>query len=202
MKKHISFLLLSVICVHVFSQDVTTSIKAGINFANVETKGDDNNQIRFAAYGGLSFNIPMTGQLYIQPEILYSMRGYRYKPDFLTEKGSYTFGYITAPLLLGYNVTKNFSILVGPEFGYMVSARARFGDDNSNFYEGIQRKFNVDVDAGMGWQISKSILLEARVNFGVTALYRGVLVDPQGNPFANVKDGYHRVLQFGISIPL
>lgn len=201
MKKHFSFLLLFFICVTASAQ-VTTSVKAGLTLANVEFKGDDNNQIRFVGYGGLSVKIPLNAQLFFQPEALYSIRGYRVAPLYYMEKGSVTFSYITAPLLLGYKVTKNFSILVGPELGYMVRARSRFGENVQDFYGSVNRKFNVDADAGIAWQIMKELILEARVNIGVTAIYRGVLYDQSQTPFAEIKDGYHRVLQVGLSIPL
>jgi hypothetical protein len=200
MKKYFSFLLLF-ICVNASAQ-VTTSVKAGLSFANVEFKGDDNNQMRFVGYGGLSVNVELTKQLFFQPEALYSIRGYRVQPSYLSEKGHITFGYITAPLLIGYKLSKSFSILAGPELGYMVRARSRFGDTNTDFYDGISRKFNMDVDAGVAWQIMKELSLEARANFGVTALYRGILTDPYGNDYAEIKDGYHRVFQIGLAMAL
>jgi hypothetical protein len=201
MKKYFSFLLLFITCVHASAQ-VTTSVKAGLALANVEFKGDDNYQIRVVGYGGLSVNIPLADKIFFQPEALYSIRGYGFRPTATSERHKVYFGYITAPLLVGYKVSKSFSIVAGPELGYMVRARSRFDGNNYNFYEGLNRKFNVDVDAGVAWNMMKQLTLEARINFGVTALYRGVLVDPQGNPFADVKDGYHRVVQLGLSLPL
>jgi hypothetical protein len=201
MKKYFSFLLLIFVCFHAAAQ-VTTSVKGGVSLANLQFKGDDRNKMRVVGYGGISVNIELPNKLFLQPELLYSIRGYRFLATAQTDKGHVTFGYITAPVLIGYKVLKNFSILVGPEFGYLVRARSRFSDVNLDISSGISRKFNVDADAGIAWNISKSIAFEARVNIGVTALYRGILVDPQGNPSGDFKDGYHRVLQMGISIPL
>ena len=200
MKKYFSFLLLF-ICAAASAQ-VTTSVKAGVSLANIHFKSDNDVQLRVLGYGGVSFNIEMPNQLFFQPELLYSIRGYKFPASATSEEGRVTLGYITAPLLLGYKLTKTFSILAGPEIGYLVRARSRYGDYNTDFYDGIGRKFNVDADAGIALQVTKEIVLEARVSIGVVALYRGVLTDPLGNDMGEFKDGYHRVLQVGFSIPL
>jgi hypothetical protein len=200
MKNYVLFLLLF-FCLSASAQ-VTTSVKAGLSLANVEFKGDDNYQVRVVGYGGLSFNFALPNKLFFQPELLYSIRGYGFRPTATSERHRVYFGYITAPLLMGYKLSNNFSILAGPELGYMVRARSHFDGTTASFYDGLNRKFNVDVDAGLAWQIMKELMLEARINFGVTALYRGILTDPYGNDFGEVKDGFHRVLQLGLALAL
>ena len=201
MKMFFSFLLLFFIYANASSQ-VTTSVKAGVAISNVEVKGNDNMQIRITGYGGLSFNIPVIDKIFFQPEALYSIRGYSFRPNSVSERHKVYFSYITAPLLFGYKISKNFSVVAGPELGYMVRARYHSDDWMTNLYDGITRKFNVDVDAGVAVQVMKGLNVEARVNFGVTALYRGVLFDQSGTAFAEVKDGYHRVIQVGVSLAL
>lgn len=201
MKKHFSFLLLLFISSYAWSQ-MTTSVKAGLALANLEVEGDDNMQVRIVGYGGLSFNVPLAGQLFLQPEVLYSMRGYSFRPNPSTDRHKVYFGYITAPVLLGYQLTDNFSIVAGPEFGYQLSARYEDFQYSTSFYENVTRKFNVDVDAGVAWNIISKLKLEARINFGVTPIYRGVLYDQTGTAYGELKTGFHRVAQFGLALAL
>lgn len=203
MKKLFSLLLPFIIGANLSAQKVTTSFKAGFSFATLHFKtGNSSEQGRLAGYGGLSFKVSPAGKFYFQPEALYSIRGYRVAATNFSNKGRISFGYITVPLLAGYALSKNFSILAGPELGYMIRARAHSDDGNYDLLSSMNRKFNIDADAGIAWNITKELCLETRFSFGVTAVYRGVLTDQMGNPMGDFKDGYHRVLQLGLSFAL
>jgi hypothetical protein len=201
MKQLFSFLPAFMICTNLCAQ-VNTSVKAGASFANLYYKQMGSSQGRLTGYGGVSFNIDLQKQFFFQPEALYSIRGYRYPASAMSNAGTVTFGYITAPLLVGYKPAKNFSILAGPELGYMVRARSRFDGESYNILAAVNRRFNIDADAGIAWNISSDLTLDARFSFGVTAIYRGVMTDENGGNLVDVKDGYHRVLQVGFSLAL
>lgn len=201
MKKHFSFLSAFIICANLGAQ-VNTSVRAGASFANLYYKQMGSSQGRITGYGGVSFNIDLKKQLFFQPEVLYSIRGYRYPASAMSNAGNVTFGYITTPLLMGYKASKNFSILAGPEIGYMVRARSRFDGESYNILSAVNRRFNVDADAGIAWNISTDLTLDARFSFGVMAIYRGVMTDETGGNLVDVKDGYHRVLQVGLALAL
>lgn len=159
-------------------------------------------QGRITGYGGISVNVELQKQFFFQPELLYSIRGYRYPESNFSNGGRVTFGYITAPLLVGYKPAKNFSILAGPEIGYMVRARSRADGSTNDIISAINRRFNVDADAGVAWNISSDLTLDARFSFGVTPLYRGVFENDMGNGLVDVRDGFHRVLQVGLALAL
>ena len=201
MKSILFFLLLCCVAGRLSAQ-VTPSAKAGGSFANVQFKGDDDNQGRPGGYAGFSFKIDLPNQLYFQPELLYSIRGYRFPPSNFNTGGRVSFGYITVPLLAGYKVSNNFSIMAGPELGYLIRARSHFDGTTVDVIQNFRRKFNVDADAGAAWNITKELSLEARFSFGVTPLFRGVQTDENGNEIGNIRDGFHRVLQVGLSLAL
>lgn len=202
MKSILFFLLLCCFAGGISAQ-VTTSARAGASFSSVHFKGDDNsNQGRITGYGGIAVRIDLPNQLYFQPELLYSIRGYRFPPTIFNTGGRLGFGYITVPLLAGYKLSKNFSIMAGPELGYLVRARSNFDGTSVDVLPNFRRKFNVDADAGAAYNITKELSLEARFSFGVTALFRGVQTDDNGNEIGTVKDGFHRVLQVGLALAL
>jgi hypothetical protein len=184
---------------------VTTSVRAGASFANVYYKfgnTGEGNQGRLMGYGGVAFNIDLQKQFFLQPEVLYSLRGYRFPATIFSNKGRMTYGYITAPLLVGYKVAKNFSILAGPEIGYMIRARSYFDGTSHDVLSTVGRRFNIDADAGVAWKITSDLSIDARFSFGLTAMYRAMLVDENGNDMGRLNDGYHRVLQVGFNLAL
>lgn len=200
--KSILFFLLLCCFAGSLSAQVTTSARAGAGFSNLHLKGENSNQGRITGYGGIAVKIDLPNQLYFQPELLYSIRGYRFPPSYFNTGGRMSFGYITVPLLAGYRLSKNFSIVAGPELGYLVHVRSHFDGTGYNVSQNYRRKWNVDADAGAACNITKELRLEARFSFGVTALLRGVLTDENGNEIGTVKDGFHRVLQVGLALAL
>jgi hypothetical protein len=200
--KSILFFLLLCYFAGSLSAQVTTSARAGASFSSLHFKGDNPNQGRITGYGGIAVKIDLPNQLYFQPELLYSIRGYRFPPTNFNTGGRVSFGYITVPLLAGYKVSKNFSIMAGPELGYLVRARSHFDGTSIDVLQNYRRKFNVDADAGVAYNITRELSLEARFSFGVTALFRGVQTDVNGNEIGTVKDGFHRVLQVGLALAL
>lgn len=201
MKKLFSFLSALAVGTNLCAQ-LTTSIRAGASFANLHYKSENTSQGRIAGYGGLAINVDLRKQLFFQPEILYSIRGYRFPATSFSSSGRVGYGYITLPLLLGYKPSKNFSILAGPEIGYMIRARSHFDGSSYDILQNVGRRFNVDADAGIAWNIGSGLSLDARFSFGVTALYRGILTDDMGNEIGRVNDGYHRVMQVGMALAL
>ena len=201
MKLLYSFGLFLLITCPVYAQ-VTTSAKAGLSFASLHYKSQNSNQARITGYGGLQVRIELPNQFFFQPEALYSVRGYRFPSTGFNNSGRVGYGYITFPLLAGYKLSKNFSILAGPELGYLVRARSHVDGESHDILSMVGRRFNIDADAGAAWNITTELKLEARFSFGVTALYRGVLIDDMGNEIGRLNDGYHRVLQVGLAYSL
>ena len=144
-------------------------------------------------YGGFTANIPINKLFFFQPEALYSQRGFRYKGY---SKGT-RYGYISMPLLFGYKPIKELSIVAGPEFGYIVSARSHFTlDGNSNTLKFVDNRGTLDLDAGLAWHITSQLAVEGRYVYGIKPLYNKS-VSSSGTDFK--KDWYNKAIQFGVS---
>lgn len=109
---------------------LTAGIKAGLNIANVwDSEGEDfqaNARAGFA--GGVFVGIPIGTYLGVQPEILISQKGFQ---GFGTLLGtSYTFSrtttYIDVPILLQVKPTEFLTILLGPEYSYLMHQKNVF----------------------------------------------------------------------------
>ena len=147
---------------------------------------------RSSFYGGFCASTTF-GKFFFQPELLYSLRGYRYQSS---TKGT-RYGYISMPLLIGYKPIKQLGIVAGPELGYIITARSPFTmSGNSNTVKYIDYRNTIDLDAGLAWYVTKEISVEGRFVYSIQPLYKAGF-DTGG--FAYNKDGYNKVIQFGIN---
>jgi len=82
---------------------VAKGIKAGVNIAgHTGDDTDDNHESRTAFVGGGFLTYALTPALAIQPELLYSMKGYKWEEEGWKETGK--FDYLEIPVLLKYMI--------------------------------------------------------------------------------------------------
>jgi hypothetical protein len=151
-------------------------IKAGLNFSNVyDTKGED-----FVADGkaGLVFGvfgqIPLGKVIGIQPEILFSQKGFKGKGTILGNPYSYTrtTDYLDIPLLLAIKPAKILTVLVGPQYSFLLREKNVF--ENTSFTNVQEEQFNNDnirknilcFLGGVDFNIDK-VLISTRVGWDV-----------------------------------
>jgi hypothetical protein len=107
-------------------------IKAGANYSNIyDSKGDAfsaDSKLGFA--GGVFLAIPIGKFLGIQPEILYSQKGYKQTGSFLgsTYDLTRTTDYIDIPLLISIKPVNFLTIQVGPQYSYLTKQKDVFAN--------------------------------------------------------------------------
>ena len=114
------------------AQDVRFGLRAGANYSNLSgnIKNEDtyNNKVGFL--GGVMVNIPVVeGFFSVQPEVLYSQKGFENKPTEFTgllgakqkREGNVNFNYLDVPVLLKINAG-GFIAEAGPQYSYLLSA--------------------------------------------------------------------------------
>ncbi|MES2565846.1 MAG: porin family protein [Bacteroidota bacterium] len=105
-------------------------VKAGANSSNVyDSEGQEfraDSKIGFA--GGAFLAIPFNKYLGLQPELLYSQKGFRATGSFLGSpyKFTRTTTYIDVPVLLALKVSEFFTIVAGPQYSYLIEQRDVF----------------------------------------------------------------------------
>jgi hypothetical protein len=105
-------------------------IKAGINRSNVwDEKGQDfKADARFGFVGGAFLGIPAGRFLGFQPEVLVSQKGFQGSGTLIGT--AYTFSrtttYIDIPLQLQVKPAKFLTVLVGPQYSYLVHQKDVF----------------------------------------------------------------------------
>jgi len=131
----ITLLLLST-TVFATEPGLSIGVKAGANLSNIyDSDGEDfqaDSKLGFAA--GAFLSIPIGSFLGVQPELMFSQRGLRGSGTILFS--DYTFvrttNYIDVPLLLAIKPIPEFTLLVGPQYSYLISQSYEFNNEFIN----------------------------------------------------------------------
>jgi Outer membrane protein beta-barrel domain len=121
-------------------------IKGGINISNVyDSKGED--FVAKAKAGiaiGAFVQIPIGNVLGIQPEVLYSQKGFKGKGTILGNPYSYTrtTDYLDIPILLAIKPVKMLTIVAGPQYSFLLREKNVF--ENTLFTSIQEEEFNND----------------------------------------------------------
>jgi hypothetical protein len=180
--------------------------KVGINLAN--TAIDENNDYPgqkslLGLTAGLGINFPLTSDAFlsVQPEILYSQKGWAAESSNAVAgyEGSYRLNYLEVPLLLKINFggeTIRAYVNAGPSFGYLLSGRVdgrltavgvelfkideklKFTETpnpiNLNELDANRTEIGLNFGGGVGYSLGGKILfLDLRYNMGLTDYNRG-----------------------------
>ena len=181
------FFLLGV-CVAFFSianAQIEYGIKAGFNISNIGGSDVNNNKARIFPHFGAFLEAGLTDKVSIQPELMYSGQGTRL--EIPGDDIKLNLGYLNLPVLLKYNFDAGFYAGVGPQLGFLLSAKQKVGGSKFNVKDDTR---NIDFAwvFDLGYQPKGSkIGVDARFNLGLSKL------DEDGNA-----KSYNRVFQVGV----
>lgn len=127
--------------------------KGGLSIATM-VKSSDQSSISstplYAFNGGAVILLPLGKVIALQPEVLFSQKGYRATGTDLA--GDYDYrrvsNFLDIPLLLRINLSKELGIVAGPQYSYLLKTNTTFksgsvsyqetvNNDNSNFTKNI-----------------------------------------------------------------
>lgn len=113
-----------------FRNKLSIGIKAGANYANVyDTQGEEfNADGKFGLVAGGFLAIPLGPLLGVQPEVLFSQKGFKATGKLLGSSYDLTrtLNYIDVPLFLVIKPADMISILVGPQYSYLMKQKDVF----------------------------------------------------------------------------
>lgn len=186
-----SLLLIGYIC---FSQ-VSFGVKSGINISTTKDLiAYPKNRLGWYA-GGVA-KIAISKKFFLQPELLYSAKGYRSDNQVGTSVIVTRFNYLNMPLLVSYKIDHKTSIFLGPELGYLTSVHIIIAEtQNLNVSKNYPSKFDVGLDLGLNYKLTKNLGVEVRYNYGFNTLY---YIDGAGVRHSEYKGG-NRVFQIGFN---
>jgi hypothetical protein len=175
------------------AQSIRFGLKAGANLSNLSGDLVNQNQYnnRFGFHGGVMLNFGLANDLIsIQPEVLYSQKGFKYADQqYTTPLGTYRntgnvrYDYLDVPVMVRLKVSGVF-FEVGPQYSYLMN----ISTDRTQTYQstsattpstvgtagsGTTNLDNVNRNelgyvGGLGFQSSQGFLLGVRYNGAFT----------------------------------
>lgn len=192
-------LIVALLLVHATTAQVRFGLKAAFVGANMELETNNSREYMLPAFqGGFLTDIPLTKWLAVQPALLYSMKGYRTRPEAATGNyyfvAVYRYNYLELPVNFLYKgKVGDGKILVGfgPSLAYGIGGKATYmqngtkadtkkirfdGDGNTENDAGEIHANPIDIGANMlvGYEFNNP-------GFILTAGYTAGLLDVSPN---------------------
>jgi len=142
-------------------------IKAGMNVSNVwdEQGADFVADPKLGAAGGVFLAVPIGKYFGVQPEVLFSQKGFKGGGSLLGFPYSFTrtTSYLDVPILVQFKPIEYFTLLAGPQFSYLLKEKNvyTFGSNSS---EQEQAFSNEDVRNNiLGFVVGADVTVKAFV---------------------------------------
>ena len=169
------------------AQSVRLGLRAGANYSNLSgnLQNQDTYNNKFGFLGGVMLNVPVTsdGFFSVQPEILYSQKGFENKPTEFTgllgakqkREGQVNYNYLDVPVLLKVRAS-GLIFEAGPQYSYLLTANnqtkttttSAFGgtpttteSQNKTDVSGLNRN-ELGYLAGVGYETENGLSLSLR----------------------------------------
>lgn len=111
-------------------EKISLGLKIGSNFSNVyDSQGDQfTADGKYGLAAGAFLSIPLGKMIGIQPEVIYSEKGFKASGSFLgsSYSATRTTTFIDVPILLAIKPASILTILVGPQYSFLVKQNNNF----------------------------------------------------------------------------
>ncbi len=129
-----------------FRDKLMFGLKAGVNYSNVyDAQGEQfNADPKFGFVGGVFLEIPIGKYLGVQPEVLFSQKGFQATGNLLSNAYTITrtTSFIDIPLFIAFKPSEFLTILAGPQYSYLMKQRDTFTNSNSSVAQ--EKEFSND----------------------------------------------------------
>jgi opacity protein-like surface antigen len=194
--KKICFTIFTLAVASISFGQVTFALKAGINRADIYIDAAVEKEAIWGFHAGGMAQTKLSQKFLLQPELVFSKKGFRAPSIMFADGQDIILNYITVPILLGYQLDKRITLLLGPELGLLTSAKSKFSSaefDETRMY----KKFDMGLDFALSIKPVKNIGVDLRYNYGLTRLGSVIVSDRNNNPTFDAKTA-NRVLQLGL----
>lgn len=145
-------------------------LKAGANMATFSGDNQDEAKWKIGFNGGGLVAIPLFSDFTLQPEVVYSVQGFKFDEE--NQKATFNANYLNIPVLFKYNNPTGFFIETGPQLGFLMSAKAKSGgvsvDEKSGF-----KSTDFSWAFGLGYLIpGLNAGIDARYNLGLSNIIK------------------------------
>ncbi|RYJ37698.1 OMP_b-brl_2 multi-domain protein [Flavobacterium anhuiense] len=158
------------------AQDVKYGVKGGINLSTFTGDVEDaSSKVGFQA-GGFA-EIKLSDKFSIQPEMLYSLQGAKFKEteDSYTYTENVNASYLNVPVMAKYYVVDKFSVEAGPQVGFLLAAKSKWEETyEGEMYSGKEnvkdsfKTVDFSLNVGAGYDFTENVSAGLRYNFGLS----------------------------------
>lgn len=168
-------------------------IKGGFNWVTLDVNSEESfyekwgYAYRPAFHFGVYSKYNLSERLSINPELLFSNKGYSYDR---TSEGPVAFehlNYLNLPVMAGVTLFKRMDLLFGPEVGYLLNQA------------GYYKKFDFGLSMGANFYVGQKVSLGFRYSHGLTSV---VDTEKRQLPTNDKVDFQNKAYQFSIGYRL
>jgi len=169
MKKHFLAVITAGICVcAVKGQGTRLGVHSGIDAAQITIAGATGEVLRLkpGITAGVHFEAAFSQKIGLQAELNYSQQG----TSIVGEQsgfGSFSFDYITIPVLAKFYGTPRFSLLAGPQLGIRAGAQFKTTTDVEADLDNMVKTTDFYLVFGGEYRFASGLFLGARYHFGL-----------------------------------
>jgi hypothetical protein len=185
----LTFILFLIVCAQAKSQSLQLGVKGGLNISDVVLANfinpdvESDYKIKTGIHLGLYSSVAVAERFALDIEVLYSNKG--------TNAGErINLHYVNIPFLIRYQIDERVTGAIGPEFGYLFSARSKLGDVSNTWNNKLD--FGMDADAQL--TLTKKLIIGVRYFAGFSSV---IDTRRSGNAGETVKY-QNRVLQLSL----
>jgi opacity protein-like surface antigen len=183
MKKILTLVIFTFSFFNGFSQTLNYGVGAGLNYNSliISNFGDENPKYKlgFQVNAVIGYNINDKFGLRIEP-------GFANRGTILSYPGQsdskININYITIPILFKYSPIDKFSILLGPECAYRLTAKSTADGNTTDLKSIYDSKFDFGIDAGLSYRFIDKLEIGFRYNRGFISTIKNLrFTDENGN---------------------
>lgn len=177
------------------AQKVGFGVKGGLNLS---TWTQDDSKFRVGVHLGGFANIKFNKMFAIQPELMYSMEGAKWKTETSTtvlgteyyakSKYSVTTHKLIVPIMFQFTPIRELTLEAGPQLGFNLSMKGHLDfetniagqsnyDDDIDYDSDDYNTFELGLALGARFNIAKNMSVGARYVYGLTPLFDEVKVN-------------------------
>jgi hypothetical protein len=153
-----------------WAQEIAIGVKAGLNFANVNTTSAAAAYNSRTGYHAGAYVMFKFSKIALQPELIFSQQGS--SVSFNSQNFDSNFSYINIPIMLKLYLIGGLNLQAGPQFGFLTSAKSEVPDglggkitqDTKDTLKGS----DISIGMGAGWDFPFGLNIGARYNLGVS----------------------------------
>lgn len=145
--------------------------RIGLNMANM-VGVNTNTKFRPSLVIGAYAKLGLSDNIAFQPELLFSMKGAKYKNG--TYKETLAQNYVDVPLLFNFGKSQGMHFLVGPQPSFLISSKDKSNFSGKDVITDTKKLYKgMDVGAlfGLGYQAEGGFNLDLRFTYGMIAVF-------------------------------